>query len=68
LNGDWQADITVYKELDKSVYVYPFEPYDGWRSEESDTELPLGIFGENFTLTATQLEALQKSWCDSFQR
>jgi MOSC domain-containing protein YiiM len=68
LNGDRQADVTVHKGLDKAVYVYPFEHYDYWRSELSDTELPLGIFGENFTLAAAQLEALPKSWRDYFQR
>jgi MOSC domain-containing protein YiiM len=51
LEGDGQADLTVHGGLDKAVYVYPFEHYDYWRSELPDTDLPLGIFGENFTTT-----------------
>jgi MOSC domain-containing protein YiiM len=51
LDGDGQADLTVHGGLDKAVYVYPFEHYDYWRSELPDTDLPLGIFGENFTTT-----------------
>jgi MOSC domain-containing protein YiiM len=49
LDGDGQADLTVHGGLDKAVYVYPFEHYDYWRSELPDMDLPLGIFGENFT-------------------
>jgi MOSC domain-containing protein YiiM len=51
LEGDEQADLTVHGGLDKAVYVYPFEHYDYWRSELPDMDLPLGIFGENFTTT-----------------
>jgi MOSC domain-containing protein YiiM len=51
LEGDGQADLTVHGGLDKAVYVYPFEHYDYWRSELPDMDLPLGIFGENFTTT-----------------
>jgi MOSC domain-containing protein YiiM len=51
LDGDGQADLTVHGGLDKAVYVYPFEHYDYWRSELPDMDLPLGIFGENFTTT-----------------
>jgi MOSC domain-containing protein YiiM len=51
LDGDGQADLTVHGGLDKAVYVYPFEHYDYWRGELPQTELPLGIFGENFTTT-----------------
>jgi MOSC domain-containing protein YiiM len=47
--SDGQADLTVHGGLDKAVYVYPFEHYDYWRSELPDMDLPLGIFGENFT-------------------
>ncbi|HZG40399.1 MAG TPA: MOSC domain-containing protein [Nodosilinea sp.] len=50
LDGDGQADLTVHGGLEKAVYVYPFEHYDYWRSELPDTELTLGIFGENFTV------------------
>jgi MOSC domain-containing protein YiiM len=51
LDGDGQADLTVHGGLDKAVYAYPFEHYDYWRSELPDMDLPLGIFGENFTTT-----------------
>jgi MOSC domain-containing protein YiiM len=51
LDGDGQADLTVHGGLDKAVYVYPLEHYEYWRGELPDTELPLGIFGENFTIT-----------------
>jgi MOSC domain-containing protein YiiM len=51
LEGDGQADLTVHGGLDKAVYAYPFEHYDYWRSELPDMDLPLGIFGENFTTT-----------------
>ena len=58
LDGDRQADLTVHGGLDKAVYVYPFEHYDYWRSELPDTELTLGIFGENFTTTGLKEEEL----------
>jgi MOSC domain-containing protein YiiM len=51
LDGDGQADLTVHGGLDKAVYAYPFEHYDYWRSELPEMDLPLGIFGENFTTT-----------------
>jgi MOSC domain-containing protein YiiM len=56
LEGDGQADLTVHGGLDKAVYVYPFEHYDYWRSELPDMDLPLGIFGENFTTTGLREE------------
>jgi MOSC domain-containing protein YiiM len=58
LDGDGQADLTVHGGLDKAIYVYPFEHYDYWRSELPDTELTLGIFGENFTVTGFREEEL----------
>ncbi|MEP0873483.1 MOSC domain-containing protein [Trichocoleus desertorum AS-A10] len=51
LDGDGQADLSVHGGLDKAIYVYPFEHYDYWRAELPETELSLGIFGENFTIT-----------------
>lgn len=51
LDGDGQADLSVHGGLDKAIYVYPFEHYDYWRAELPDTDLPLGIFGENLTVT-----------------
>ncbi|RCJ36577.1 molybdenum cofactor biosysynthesis protein [Nostoc punctiforme NIES-2108] len=56
LDGDGQADLTVHGGADKAVYVYPFEHYDYWRGELPDIELPLGIFGENFTTTGLREE------------
>jgi MOSC domain-containing protein YiiM len=58
LDGDRQADLTVHGGVDKAVYVYPFEHYDYWRSELPDTELTLGIFGENFTVIGLKEEEL----------
>ncbi|MGL5941415.1 MAG: MOSC domain-containing protein [Waterburya sp.] len=56
LDGDEQADLTVHGGIDKAVYVYPFEHYDYWRSELPEMDLPLGIFGENFTTTGLKEE------------
>ena len=49
LDGDRQADLTVHGGKDKAVYVYPSEHYAYWRAELPGTELPYGMFGENFT-------------------
>jgi MOSC domain-containing protein YiiM len=56
LDGDGQADLAVHGGADKAVYAYPLEHYDYWRSELPETELPLGIFGENFTTTGVKEE------------
>jgi MOSC domain-containing protein YiiM len=56
LDGDGQADLTVHGGLDKAVYVYPFEHYAYWQDELPDTDLPLGIFGENLTTTGLREE------------
>ncbi|MEH2038470.1 MOSC domain-containing protein [Nostoc sp.] len=56
LDGDGQADLTVHGGVDKAVYVYPFEHYDYWRNELPDTDLPLGIFGENLTIAGLREE------------
>ncbi len=50
LDGDRQADLTVHGGPYKAVYCYPFAHYDAWKRELPDRELPIGIFGENFTL------------------
>ncbi|MBG1245104.1 MOSC domain-containing protein [Nostoc sp. NZL] len=63
LEGDRQADLTVHGGLDKAVYVYPFEHYDYWRGELPETELPLGIFGENFTTTGLREEEVNIGDC-----
>jgi MOSC domain-containing protein YiiM len=49
LDGDRQADLTVHGGPSKAVYVYPSEHYSYWREELPGTELPWGMFGENFT-------------------
>jgi MOSC domain-containing protein YiiM len=49
LDGDRQADLRVHGGPYKAVYCYPLEHYDYWRKELPGHELPLGVFGENFT-------------------
>jgi len=49
LDGDRQADLSVHGGEYKAVYCYPIQHYDFWREELSGRELPLAIFGENFT-------------------
>lgn len=48
LDGDGQADLTVHGGEDKAVYCYPVEHYEYWK-KELERELPMGMFGENFT-------------------
>lgn len=49
LDGDRQADLSVHGGPFKAVYGYPSEHYAFWREELSGTDLPWGVFGENFT-------------------
>jgi MOSC domain-containing protein YiiM len=49
LDGDRQADLNVHGGPTKAAYAYPVEHYDYWRAELPGTELPYGMFGENFT-------------------
>ena len=51
LDGDRQADLSVHGGLEKAVYLYPSEPYEFWKRELPEMELPWGMFGENFTTT-----------------
>jgi MOSC domain-containing protein YiiM len=51
LDGDRQADLTVHGGKDKAVYCYPVDHYDYWKRELPGRDLPLGMFGENFTTT-----------------
>lgn len=51
LEGDRQSDLSVHGGPYKAVYGYPSEHYDYWKHELPDTELPWGMFGENFTTT-----------------
>lgn len=49
LDGDRQADLTVHGGPFKAVYGYPSEHYEFWQRELPGSELPWGMFGENFT-------------------
>ena len=49
LDGDRQADLAVHGGPFKAVYGYPSEHYEFWRQELPGTNLPWGMFGENFT-------------------
>jgi MOSC domain-containing protein YiiM len=58
LDGDGQADLTVHGGEYKAVYCYPLEHYDYWKRELPDRELPMGVFGENFTLIGSSEESV----------
>ena len=49
LEGDRQADLAVHGGPFKAVYAYPSEHYGFWGEEMPGTDLPWGMFGENFT-------------------
>jgi MOSC domain-containing protein YiiM len=49
LEGDRQADLTVHGGEQKAVYCYPLAHYDYWKKELPGREIPLAMFGENFT-------------------
>lgn len=49
LDGDRQADLSVHGGEYKAVYCYPISHYDYWKRELPGRELPLAMFGENFT-------------------
>ena len=50
LDGDRQADLSVHGGEYKAVYCYPLAHYDYWRKELPGQDLPMGVFGENFTV------------------
>ncbi|SRR6266542_2099330 len=50
LDGDRQADLTVHGGEYKAVYCYPLAHYDYWKEELPGRDLPMGMFGENFTI------------------
>ncbi len=50
LDGDRQADLTVHGGEHKAVYCYSLAHYDFWKKELPGRELPMGMFGENFTI------------------
>jgi MOSC domain-containing protein YiiM len=49
LDGDRQSDLRVHGGTEKAVYCYPIEHYTYWKDELPGQELPIGVFGENFT-------------------
>lgn len=65
LDGDKQADLTVHGGPDKAVYAYPIEHYQFWRKVYPNTEMPNGMFGENFTIEG--LMESEVSVGDSFE-
>jgi MOSC domain-containing protein YiiM len=50
LDGDRQADMTVHGGEHKAVYCYSLAHYDYWKKELPGRELPMGMFGEDFTI------------------
>jgi MOSC domain-containing protein YiiM len=61
LDGDRQADLKVHGGEYKAVYCYPLAHYDYWKKELPGRELPMGVFGENFTLDDTGPGLLEES-------
>jgi MOSC domain-containing protein YiiM len=58
LDGDGQADLTVHGGEHKAVYCYPIAHYDYWRKQLPDRDLPMGSFGENFTMESELEDAV----------
>jgi MOSC domain-containing protein YiiM len=58
LDGDRQADLMVHGGEHKAVYCYPLEHYAYWKDELRGRDLPLGMFGENFTVTGFQEDSV----------
>ena len=58
LDGDRQADLSVHGGEHKAVYCYPVEHYDYWKEELPGRELPMGVFGENFTTVGLMEDAI----------
>jgi MOSC domain-containing protein YiiM len=58
LDGDRQADLSVHGGPFKAVYCYPLTHYDYWKKELPGRELPMGMFGENFTLDGFDEESI----------
>lgn len=50
LDGDGQGDLSIHGTEYKAVYAYPLEHYNYWKQELKMDDLPLGQFGENFTV------------------
>jgi MOSC domain-containing protein YiiM len=58
LDGDGQADLSVHGGTHKAVYCYQQQHYDYWRAELPGTDLPFGMFGENFTVDGPREQEL----------
>jgi MOSC domain-containing protein YiiM len=50
LDGDRQSDLTVHGGQYKAVYCYPVAHYEYWKAQLPGQPLPMGAFGENFTV------------------
>ena len=50
LDGDKQSDLTVHGGQYKAVYCYPVQHYEYWKGKLPGQPLPIGVFGENFTV------------------
>lgn len=50
LDGDRQSDLSVHGGEAKAVYCYPVEHYEYWKAQFPGFPLPMGVFGENFTV------------------
>ena len=61
LDGDRQADLTVHGGAYKAVYCYSLGHYEYWKKELPGRELPMGMFGENFTIDGGKDEPLEES-------
>src|SRR6266704_866768 len=61
LDGDRQADLTVHGGEYKAVYCYPITHYGYWKKELPGRELPMGMFGENFTTDSGKDGLLEES-------
>jgi MOSC domain-containing protein YiiM len=67
LDGDRQADLTVHGGEYKAVYCYPLAHYAYWKKELPGRELPMGMFGENFTIDGNAGDGADESLEDSVQ-
>ena len=61
LDGDRLADLSVHGGEYKAVYCYSLAHYDYWNKELRGQELPMGMFGENFTLDGGQDGLMEES-------
>jgi MOSC domain-containing protein YiiM len=65
LDGDRQADLTVHGGEYKAVYCYALAHYAYWKKELPGRELPMGMFGENFTIDGSAGGGVDESLEDS---